>query len=152
MKAQQVRTLIRRDCEAALERADVIAMPTSPVPAFPIGEHVSDPLQMYLTDIFTVTANLAGLPAISIPCGFTKMGCDNLPAHRQSACASNRQRHRGNACKVGRHGEDVAQVHLKRVIGFFAKFEGGRRRRRRGDDVAFFKRLLEVALDEGPNF
>jgi len=71
LKAQQVRTLILRDYDRAFERVDVVAMPTSPTPAFPIGERVSDPLQMYLADIFTVSANLAGLPAISVPCGFT---------------------------------------------------------------------------------
>src|SRR5262249_52095433 len=74
LKAQQVRTLIRRDYDAAFEQADVVAMPTSPTPAFPIGERVSDPLQMYLADVFTVSANLAGLPAISLPCGFTTGG------------------------------------------------------------------------------
>src|SRR5262249_59871763 len=71
LKAQQVRTLILRDYDEAFERVDVVAMPTSPTPAFPIGERVSDPLQMYLADVFTVSANLAGLPAISMPCGFT---------------------------------------------------------------------------------
>jgi aspartyl-tRNA(Asn)/glutamyl-tRNA(Gln) amidotransferase subunit A len=71
LKAQQVRTLIRRDYERAFERVDVVAMPTSPTPAFTLGERVSDPLQMYLADVFTVSANLAGLPAISVPCGFT---------------------------------------------------------------------------------
>jgi aspartyl-tRNA(Asn)/glutamyl-tRNA(Gln) amidotransferase subunit A len=71
LKAQQVRTLLRRDYEQAFERVDVVAMPTSPTPAFRLGEKTSDPLQMYLGDIFTVSANLAGLPAISIPCGFT---------------------------------------------------------------------------------
>jgi aspartyl-tRNA(Asn)/glutamyl-tRNA(Gln) amidotransferase subunit A len=71
LKAQQVRTLIRRDYEQAFEQVDVVAMPTSPTPAFRIGERVSDPLQMYLADVFTVSANLAGLPAISVPCGFT---------------------------------------------------------------------------------
>jgi aspartyl-tRNA(Asn)/glutamyl-tRNA(Gln) amidotransferase subunit A len=74
LKAQQVRTLILRDYEQAFsgsEAVDVIAMPTSPTPAFRLGERVSDPLQMYLADIFTVSANLAGLPAISVPCGFT---------------------------------------------------------------------------------
>ena len=74
LKAQQVRTLIRRDYDEALARADVVVMPTSPVQAFKIGERVSDPLQMYLTDIFTVSANLAGLPAVSVPCGFTSSG------------------------------------------------------------------------------
>jgi aspartyl-tRNA(Asn)/glutamyl-tRNA(Gln) amidotransferase subunit A len=76
LKSQQVRTLIRRDYEHAFERVDVVAMPTSPTPAFKLGERVSDPLQMYLADVFTVSANLAGLPAISVPCGFT---ATNLP-------------------------------------------------------------------------
>jgi aspartyl-tRNA(Asn)/glutamyl-tRNA(Gln) amidotransferase subunit A len=71
LKAQQVRTLLRRDYEQAFERVDVVVMPTSPTPAFRLGEKTSDPLQMYLGDIFTVSANLAGLPAISVPCGFT---------------------------------------------------------------------------------
>src|SRR5262249_34604810 len=70
LKAQQVRTLILRDYDRAFERADVVAMPTSPTPAFLIGERAADPLQMYLADVFTVSANLAGLPAISVPCGF----------------------------------------------------------------------------------
>jgi aspartyl-tRNA(Asn)/glutamyl-tRNA(Gln) amidotransferase subunit A len=72
LKAQQVRTLIRRDYEMALQTVDLIAMPTSPTPAFPLGERMDDPLQMYLADVFTVAANLAGLPSISIPCGFTE--------------------------------------------------------------------------------
>jgi aspartyl-tRNA(Asn)/glutamyl-tRNA(Gln) amidotransferase subunit A len=76
LKAQQVRTLIRRDFERALERADAIALPTSPTAAFRLGERVSDPLQMYLADVFTVGANLAGVPALSLPCGF---GADSLP-------------------------------------------------------------------------
>jgi aspartyl-tRNA(Asn)/glutamyl-tRNA(Gln) amidotransferase subunit A len=71
LKAQQVRTLILRDYDEAFERVDAVAMPTSPTPAFRIGERVEDPLQMYLADVFTVSANLAGLPAISVPCGFT---------------------------------------------------------------------------------
>jgi aspartyl-tRNA(Asn)/glutamyl-tRNA(Gln) amidotransferase subunit A len=71
LKAQQVRTLLRRDYEQAFEHTDVIAMPTSPTPAFRLGEKTDDPLQMYLGDIFTVSANLAGLPAISVPCGLT---------------------------------------------------------------------------------
>jgi aspartyl-tRNA(Asn)/glutamyl-tRNA(Gln) amidotransferase subunit A len=72
LKAQQVRTLIRRDYEVALEAVDLVAMPTSPTPAFALGERMNDPLQMYLADVFTVSANLAGLPSISIPCGFTE--------------------------------------------------------------------------------
>jgi aspartyl-tRNA(Asn)/glutamyl-tRNA(Gln) amidotransferase subunit A len=70
LKAQQVRTLLRRDYEQAFGRADVIAMPVTPTPPFRLGEKTSDPLAMYLNDIFTVSANLAGVPGISIPCGF----------------------------------------------------------------------------------
>ncbi len=69
LKAQQVRTLIRQDYERAFEHCDVVALPTTPRPAFRLGEKVDDPLQMYLEDIFTVSANLSGLPAISTPCG-----------------------------------------------------------------------------------
>jgi aspartyl-tRNA(Asn)/glutamyl-tRNA(Gln) amidotransferase subunit A len=74
VKAQQVRTLIRRDYERAFAQVDVVAMPTSPTAAYRLGERVDDPLKMYLGDIFTVSANLAGLPAISVPCGFTAEG------------------------------------------------------------------------------
>jgi aspartyl-tRNA(Asn)/glutamyl-tRNA(Gln) amidotransferase subunit A len=73
-KAQAVRQLIRRDFNIAFTSADVIALPTSPTPAFPLGDRLSDPLQMYLADIFTVGASLAGLPAISQPCGLTAGG------------------------------------------------------------------------------
>jgi aspartyl-tRNA(Asn)/glutamyl-tRNA(Gln) amidotransferase subunit A len=71
LKAQQVRTLIRRDYEQAFQTVDAVVMPTSPTPAFKIGERVEDPLALYLVDVFTVSANLAGLPALSIPCGLT---------------------------------------------------------------------------------
>ncbi len=76
LKAQKVRTLISRDFHRAFENVDAIAMPTSPTPAFRLGEKIEDPLQMYLTDIFTITASLVGLPAISIPAGFSG---DGLP-------------------------------------------------------------------------
>jgi aspartyl-tRNA(Asn)/glutamyl-tRNA(Gln) amidotransferase subunit A len=76
LKAQKVRTLIRQDFDEAFARVDVVAMPTSPTPPFKLGERVRDPLQMYLADVLTVGASLAGLPAISIPCGFT---ADRLP-------------------------------------------------------------------------
>ena len=69
LRAQKVRALIRRDFERAFEACDVVATPTTPSPAFRLGEKTSDPLQMYLEDIFTVPANLAGLPALSVPCG-----------------------------------------------------------------------------------
>ncbi len=71
VKAQRVRSLISGDYERAFEEVDVIATPTTPTPAFRLGEHVDDPLAMYLGDIFTVSANLTGLPAISVPAGFT---------------------------------------------------------------------------------
>ena len=71
LRAQKVRTLIRRDFEAGLRQAcDVVATPTTPTPAFRFGEKTDDPLQMYLADIFTVPANLAGIPGLSVPCGF----------------------------------------------------------------------------------
>jgi len=73
-KAQAVRTLIRRDFEAAFEHVDLIAAPVTPTPAFKLGEKLQDPLQMYLSDIYTISVNLAGIPAISIPCGFSKAG------------------------------------------------------------------------------
>lgn len=71
-KASQVRTLIKQDFLEAFKRCDVILTPTSPTPAFKIGEKTDDPLTMYLSDIFTISCNLAGIPGISIPCGFTK--------------------------------------------------------------------------------
>jgi len=76
LKALKVRNLIRGDFTAAFERADCIIMPTSPTTAFKIGEKTADPLQMYLSDVYTIAVNLAGVPAISIPCGFDK---NNLP-------------------------------------------------------------------------
>ncbi len=82
LKAQKVRTLIKQDFDRAFEQADVLIGPTSPVTAFPLGERVSDPLQMYLADIFTLSQALAGIPAISIPCGFDAAG---LPIGMQIA-------------------------------------------------------------------
>ena len=70
LKAQKVRTLIKRDFEQAFETVDVIVTPTTPYAAFKIGEKVEDPLQMYLSDVFTITLNLAGLGGLSMPCGF----------------------------------------------------------------------------------
>ncbi len=70
LRAQKVRTLIRRDFEQAFQKCDAILTPTSPTPAFKFGEKTVDPLQMYLADIFTIAANLAGICGISIPCGF----------------------------------------------------------------------------------
>ena len=72
LRAQKVRTLIRNDFLQAFEKVDAIVTPTSPTAAFKIGEKSDDPLQMYLSDIFTISCNLAGICGISIPCGFTK--------------------------------------------------------------------------------
>jgi aspartyl-tRNA(Asn)/glutamyl-tRNA(Gln) amidotransferase subunit A len=74
VKAQQVRALIRRDYDEAFARVDLVALPTTPTVAFRIGERTADPLQMYLSDVFTAAANLAGLPAISVPCGLSEEG------------------------------------------------------------------------------
>ncbi len=79
-KAQQVRRLIRDDYLSAFESIDVIAGPTSPIPPFTLGEKLDDPLAMYLADIYTVTANLSGVPAISVPAGFTPQ---NMPVGMQ---------------------------------------------------------------------
>jgi aspartyl-tRNA(Asn)/glutamyl-tRNA(Gln) amidotransferase subunit A len=82
LKAQKVRTLVARDFLEAFEEVDVIVTPTSPIPAFKFGERLSDPLQMYLADIDTVTASLAGIPGLSVPCGRTR-GEPRLPVGMQ---------------------------------------------------------------------
>lgn len=73
-KASQVRTLIAQDFQKAFEQCDVIASPVAPTPAFPIGEKTDDPLTMYLSDMFTLSTNLAGVPGMSVPCGFSEKG------------------------------------------------------------------------------
>src|SRR5207253_10302187 len=72
LRAQKVRTLIRQDFLKAFEQVDAIVTPTTPTAAFKVGEKSDDPLQMYLSDVFTVAANVAGICGISVPCGFTK--------------------------------------------------------------------------------
>src|SRR5690606_11155078 len=79
IKAQKVRTLIKRDFDEAFEQVDVIVAPTSPTVAFGIGERTDDPIQMYLADVFTIPANMAGIPGIAVPCGFA----DGLPVSLQ---------------------------------------------------------------------
>ena len=74
LKAQKVRTLIRGDFETAFKSCDAILTPTTPTPAFKIGENIDDPLKMYFNDVFTATANLAGIPALSVPCRPTDEG------------------------------------------------------------------------------
>jgi len=73
-KAQKVRTLVRRDFDRVFGTCDALVTPTSPTAAFELGKKVGDPLEMYLADVFTVSANMAGLPGLSLPCGFTKSG------------------------------------------------------------------------------
>jgi aspartyl-tRNA(Asn)/glutamyl-tRNA(Gln) amidotransferase subunit A len=79
VKAQKVRTLIKRDFDEAFKTVAVIAAPTSPTVAFPIGARTDDPIQMYLSDVFTIPANMAGIPGIAVPCGFS----DDLPVSLQ---------------------------------------------------------------------
>ena len=79
-KASEMRTLIKMDFEEAFKKCDIILTPTSPTAAFKLGEKIADPLTMYLSDIFTISCNLAGIPGISVPCGFTK---ENLPVGLQ---------------------------------------------------------------------
>jgi aspartyl-tRNA(Asn)/glutamyl-tRNA(Gln) amidotransferase subunit A len=74
LKAQKTRALIARDFAEAFQQVDAIVTPTSPVPAFRLGERTADPLAMYLADIYTVTGSLAGVPGISVPCGKTAEG------------------------------------------------------------------------------
>ena len=83
LRAQKVRTLIRRDFEEAFRKVDGLLSPTSPVPAFKIGERMADPLQMYLADIFTIAANLAGICGISLPCGDAEVDGKKLPVGLQ---------------------------------------------------------------------
>ncbi len=73
-KAQRVRSMLVEDFAKAFQACDVIATPTAPTPAFKLGEKTDDPLAMYLTDIYTVTINLAGVPAVSVPCGISSKG------------------------------------------------------------------------------
>jgi aspartyl-tRNA(Asn)/glutamyl-tRNA(Gln) amidotransferase subunit A len=88
-KASQVRTLIRHDFQRAFDQCDVIAAPVAPTPAFKIGEKSDDPLTMYLSDIFTLSANMAGIPAMSVPCGFSReqlpIGLQLMGAHFDEA-------------------------------------------------------------------
>jgi aspartyl-tRNA(Asn)/glutamyl-tRNA(Gln) amidotransferase subunit A len=101
-KASQVRTLIKRDFDEAFRRCDALLTPTTPTPAFRIGEKTDDPLQMYLSDLFTISANLAGIPGISVPCGYSSsglpVGLQFLAAHFQEGrliqIASEYEKHR----------------------------------------------------------
>jgi aspartyl-tRNA(Asn)/glutamyl-tRNA(Gln) amidotransferase subunit A len=105
LKAQKVRTLIARDFHQAFERVDAVLLPTSPTTAFRFGERLQDPLQMYLSDVFTITANLAGIPGISIPAGLDREG---LPVGVQI---------------LGRHFDEATVLRVARALEKLAGFE-----------------------------
>ena len=107
-KASQVRTLMRKDFEEAFQQVDVIMAPTAPTPAFRIGEKAEDPLQMYLSDIHTIPVNLAGIPAISIPCGLSR---ENLPIGLQ---IMGKHFDEGKLLRVAYTFEQNTDFHLKR--------------------------------------
>jgi aspartyl-tRNA(Asn)/glutamyl-tRNA(Gln) amidotransferase subunit A len=109
-KAQAVRTLICQDFEAAFKDVDLIVTPVTPTPAFKLGEKSEDPLQMYLSDIFTISVNLAGLPAIALPCGFSKT---NLPIGLQII---GRAFEEDTLLRAANAYEQSTQWHLKRAI------------------------------------
>ncbi len=109
-KAQQVRTLIRRDFDAAFTRVDVLLTPTTPTTAFRSGAHADDPLGMYLADLLTIPANLAGLPAISVPCGFDSEG---LPIGLQLIAGVLEE---SRLLQVAHHYEQAARVMDQRPV------------------------------------
>ena len=108
-KASQVRTLMKTDFDEAFQKVDVILTPTAPTPAFRIGEKVEDPLQMYLSDVFTIPVNLAGIPAITIPCGFSGEG---LPIGLQ---VMGKHFDEGKLLRVAYTFEQNTDFHLKEV-------------------------------------
>jgi aspartyl-tRNA(Asn)/glutamyl-tRNA(Gln) amidotransferase subunit A len=107
-KASQVRMRIREDFDEAFRSCDVILTPTSPTPAFKIGEKKADPLKMYLSDIFTVSANLSGIPGISVPCGFNHQG---LPIGAQFLA---RHFEEGKLLQIAHNYEKYAQLEKRR--------------------------------------
>jgi len=109
-KASQVRTLIIEDFKNAFDACDVILSPVAPTPAFKIGEKVDDPLTMYLSDIFTLSANLAGIPGISVPCGFSSEG---LPIGLQIMA---RHFEEGKLFKVAYNFEQATDFHTKKPM------------------------------------
>ena len=106
-KASQVRTLMKTDFDEAFQKVDVILAPTAPTPAFRIGEKVEDPLQMYLSDVFTIRVNLSGIPATTIPCGFSREG---LPIGLQ---IMGKHFDEGKLLRVAYTFEQNTDVHLK---------------------------------------
>jgi aspartyl-tRNA(Asn)/glutamyl-tRNA(Gln) amidotransferase subunit A len=108
VKALKVRRLVKKDFDEAFAKCDVIAGPTTPSPAFKIGEKADDPLAMYLSDVYTVSANLAGIPGLSLPCGFTKSG---LPIGLQLLAAPFEEE---KLLRVGRMYESATEWHTRR--------------------------------------
>ena len=108
LKALKVRRLISQDFNKAFERVDALCCPTTPEPAFKIGQKTGDPLMMYLSDVYTITANLAGIPAISIPCGFTKR---NLPIGLQILAPTFTE---ARLLRIARMFEAVTDYHNRR--------------------------------------
>jgi aspartyl-tRNA(Asn)/glutamyl-tRNA(Gln) amidotransferase subunit A len=108
LKAQRVRALIKRDFDEAFQRCDVIVTPTTPTTAFKLGEKMQDPLQMYLSDIYTISINLAGLPALSLPCGFDQEG---MPIGMQ---VIGKHFDEGTILRVAHHYEQATQWHRKK--------------------------------------
>ena len=109
-KATQVRALIRRDFDEAFEKCDVLAGPVSPTPAFKLNQLADDPLTMYLVDVFTLASNLAGIPAMSIPCG---MSSDGLPIGLQLMASHFRE---DNLIKAGIAYEQVSPFTFGKVL------------------------------------
>jgi aspartyl-tRNA(Asn)/glutamyl-tRNA(Gln) amidotransferase subunit A len=109
-KAQQVRTLIRRDFDRAFEQVDLLLSPTSPTTAFRFGAHAEDPLAMYLADLLTIPANMAGLPAINVPCGFDDQG---LPIGLQLIGGVLQE---ATVLQLAHHYEQAARVMAQRPV------------------------------------
>ena len=107
LKATKIRTLIKKDFEKAFKTVDVIIAPVSPTPPFKIGEKANDPLQMYLADVYTAGVNLAGLPALALPCGFSKT---KLPIGMQFIGKAFGE---GLLFQVGQTYQEVTDWHLR---------------------------------------
>ena len=108
VKALKVRRLVKNDFDKAFQECDVNMGPTAPAPAFPVGDKANDPLAMYLSDIYTIGCNLAGIPGISVPCGFTRAG---LPIGLQIVAPPFEEE---KLLRVARMHERVTEWHKKR--------------------------------------
>jgi aspartyl-tRNA(Asn)/glutamyl-tRNA(Gln) amidotransferase subunit A len=108
LKGQKVRTLIKQDFESAFNQCDVIVAPNSPVTAFKLKERIDDPIKMYLSDIYTISANLAGIPGIAIPCGISKT--DGMPIGLQ---LMSRHFDEESLIAVGHHFQKNTDHHLQ---------------------------------------